>query len=178
MNTSKLINKIGISGLLKISLVAAIYVVLTVSLGELSYGPIQARVSELLNFLAFIDPLYIPALVLGCAISNFYSFGLIDVIVGSFSTFVATYLMYKSKNMLIASIWPTLCSLFIAAEFYFYLNLPFWASFATAALGEFFISTIIGYPIFKVLFKNKHFVNAILISKNKTKALSKLKVNI
>ena len=120
MKTSKLIGKVGVAGFLKISLVAAIYVALTVSLGEFSYGPVQARVSELLNFLAFIDPMYIPGLILGCAISNFYSFGWIDVIVGSFSTFVATYLMYKTKNMLLASIWPTVCCLFLAAEFYFY----------------------------------------------------------
>ena len=73
MNTSKLMKRVGIAGLIKISLVATIYIVTTLVFSEISFGPIQARPSELLNFLAFIDPLYIIALTLGCAISNFYS---------------------------------------------------------------------------------------------------------
>lgn len=177
MNNSKLISKIGVSGLIKISLVATIYTVVTIAFGDLSYGPIQARVSELLNFLAFIDPLYIPGLVIGCAISNFYSFGLIDVVVGSLATLISTYLMYKTKNMLFASFWPVMNSLFVALELFFLFNSPFWFNLATIAIGEFFIMTIVGYPLFKIIFKNKHFVEAVRIDKNKTVYLDKLSFN-
>ncbi len=62
-----------------IAVVAALYVVLTVSLGMLGYGPIQFRVSEILNLLALIHPIYIFAVGLGCAISNLYVYGIIDV---------------------------------------------------------------------------------------------------
>lgn len=175
MKTSRLMKKVGVSGLIKISLVATIYIVLTLVFSDISYGPIQARPSELLNFLAFIDPLYIIGLTLGCAISNFYSFGLIDVIVGSFATLLSTYLMYKSKNMLVASLWPIINCVFVAAELYFLFAQPFWFNLITIAIGEFLIMTIVGYPLFKfALFKNRHFVESVRIDKNNKTYLEKL----
>lgn len=174
MNTSKLMKRVGIAGLIKISLVATIYIVTTIVFSEISFGPIQARPSELLNFLAFIDPLYIIALTLGCAISNFYSFGLIDVLVGSIATLLSTYLMYKSKNMFIASLWPVINCVFVAAELYFCFSQPFWFNMITVALGEFLIMTIIGYPLFKVIFKNKKFIEAVRIDLNNKTYFEKL----
>lgn len=174
MNQSKLIKRIGVAGLLKISIVAAIYVVVTLSFGEFSFGPIQARPSELLNFLAFIDPLYIPALVLGCAISNFFSFGIIDVFVGSLATLISTYLMYKTKNMVIASLWPVMNCVFVATELFILFNSPFWINLTTIALGEFFIMTIVGIPVFKAIFKNKRFVEIVRIDLNNKTYLEKL----
>lgn len=174
MKNNSFIKKIGTAGMLKISMVATIYAVTTIAFGEFSYGAIQFRFSELLNFLAFIDPWYIPGLVLGCAISNFYSFGLIDVIVGSFATLLATYGMYKTKNMLIASLWPVINCVFVAAELYFLGLDSFWFSFGTIALGEFVIMTIVGIPLFKILFRNKHFVEILLIDNNNTAYLNKL----
>lgn len=165
---NKMKNKIGVQGLVKIGLVATIYILLTIAFPGISYGPIQARFSELLNFLAFIDPLYIPALVIGCAISNFYSFGLIDVLVGSFATFLSTYMMYKSRNMFVASLWPVINCIFIAGELFLVFNQPFWFNMITIGIGEFLVMTIIGYPIFKELFKNKKFVETILIDKTTT----------
>lgn len=172
---NSIIKKVGVAGLIKISIVATIYIVLTVAFGDLSYGPIQARPSELLNFLAFIDPLYIIALTLGCAISNFYSFGLIDVIVGSAATLLSTYLMYKSKNMIVASFWPVINSVFVAAELYFLGLAPFWFSLLTIAIGEFIIMTIVGVPVFKIIFKNKRFVQTVIIDKENKTYIEKLK---
>ena len=175
MKTSKLMKKVGVSGLIKISLVATIYIVLTLVFADLSYGPIQARPSELLNFLAFIDPLYIIGLTLGCAISNFYSFGLIDVLVGSFATLLSTYLIYRSRNLFVASLWPIVNCVFVASELYFLFAQPFWFNMATIAIGEFIIMTIVGYPLFKfALFKNKHFIEAVRIDKNNKTYLEKL----
>lgn len=173
MNKS-IIKKVGVVGLIKISIVVTIYIVSTIALGEFSYGPIQFRVSELLNFLAFIDPLYIIALTIGCAISNFYSFGIIDVFVGSFATLLSTYLMYKSKNMIIASLWPVINCVFVAGELYFLGIAPFWISLITIALGEFVIMTIIGVPVLKVIFKNKRFVETVIIDKENKNYIKKL----
>ena len=95
--------------LVKLAVVAAIYIVTTIALGQLSYwGPIGFRISEVLNFLAYIDPFYIISLTLGCAISNFYSFSIVDVFVGSFATLVATYAMWKTRNMAVSILWPVL----------------------------------------------------------------------
>lgn len=171
---NNIIKKIGVQGIAKIAIVAAIYVVLTISFPAISYGPIQARFSELLNFLAFIDPLYIPALVIGCAISNFFSFGIIDVFVGSLATLISTYLMYKTKNLFIASLWPIINCFFVAAELLVLFNQPFWFNMITIALGEFLIMTIIGYPIFKQIFKNKKFIESIRIDKSNLTYKTKL----
>lgn len=166
MQKTSFIRKIGVSGLIKVALVAAIYSVTTIVFGDLSYGPIQMRFSELLNFLAFIDPWYIPGLVLGCAISNFYSFGIIDVFVGSFATLLSTYLMYKSKNMIIASLWPIMNCVFVALELFVLGIAPFWFSLVTIAFGEFIIMCIIGIPVFNIIFRNKRFIQAIIIDRN------------
>lgn len=46
--------------------ITAIYAVLTLSLGFISYGPIQFRVAEIMMLLAFLDKGYIVGLTLGC----------------------------------------------------------------------------------------------------------------
>lgn len=76
--------------LAQVAFVAALYVVLTITppLNAISYGAYQFRVSEMLNFMAFYNRKYIIGLTLGCMIANFYSFGLIDVVVGGLSTLV------------------------------------------------------------------------------------------
>ena len=73
-----------------IAIVAALYVILTMTpgLSAISYGPIQFRVSEMLNFTAFFNKKYIIAVTIGCMISNFLSFTWVDVIVGGLSTLV------------------------------------------------------------------------------------------
>ena len=63
-----------------IAIVAAIYVVLTITppLNAISYGAYQFRISEMMNFLAFYNPKYIIGVTIGCMIANFFSFGVID----------------------------------------------------------------------------------------------------
>ncbi|MCC9296283.1 QueT transporter family protein [Clostridium sp. WLY-B-L2] len=149
--------------LVKLAVVAAIYIVVTIALGQLSYwGPIGFRISEVLNFLAFIDPFYIISLTLGCAISNFYSFSIVDVFVGSFATFVATYAMWKTKNMAVSIIWPVLGSAAIAEELHVLYKVPFFYTFFTQAVGELAVM-ILGYFLFKKIFKNSAFLDRIKI---------------
>lgn len=151
--------------LVKSAVVAGLYAALTITLGFMSYGPIQFRISEVMTLLAFIDPLYILGLVLGCAISNITStIGIIDIVVGSLSTLIAVYLIRNTKNLFIASLWPTIInSVFVGAELYYVLGLPFWLSTLQVAIGEFVVVTIIGYPLFKYVLKNKNLVDALRI---------------
>ncbi|MCY6369588.1 QueT transporter family protein [Clostridium ganghwense] len=153
--------------LVKSAVVAGLYAVLTMTLGFMSYGPIQFRIAEVMTLLAFIDPLYIPGLVLGCAISNITStIGIIDIIVGSFATLITVYLISKTKNLFIASLWPTINSVFVGAELYYVLGLPFWLSTLQVAIGEFVVVTLIGYPLFKYgILNNKNIVNTLKINK-------------
>ncbi|KYH28137.1 MULTISPECIES: QueT transporter family protein [Clostridium] len=158
-----------INKLVKIALVAAVYAVLTIAIAPISYGAVQFRLSEVMTLLAFIDPLYIPGLVLGCAIANLYStVGVVDVVVGTFATFLSVYMISKSKKLFIATLWPTLFNGFIiGGELYFVLKLPFWLSSAQVALGEFVVVTVIGYPLFRWLLSNKHIVSVLKIRETK-----------
>jgi len=142
--------------LMKTVIVAALYAALTVGLAPISYGPMQFRLSELLVVLAFIDKKYIPGLVLGCAIANMFSpFGIVDVIVGTIATFISVYAMSKTKNLFLATLWPTINCVFIGAELYYVAGFPFWLTTLYVAVGEFAVVTVIGYPLFKLLMKNE-----------------------
>lgn len=155
-----------VNKIVRIAIVAALYAVLTVAIAPIGYGAIQFRLSEVMTLLAFIDPLYIPGLVLGCAIANFFSpLGMIDVVVGSIATFISVYMISKSKNLFVASLWPTINCVFVGAELYFLSNIPFWLTTLQIAMGEFVVVTIIGYPLFKILLSNKQVVHALKISK-------------
>lgn len=154
------LKEISLNRLIKIALVAAIYAALTIGLAPISYGPIQFRLSEVLVLLAFIDPLYVPGLVLGCVIANLTSpFGIMDVFIGSFATFAAVYMITKSKNLFIASLCPAINGIFIGAELYFLTNAPLIATILYVALGELAVVTLIGYPLFKVLTNNNKLVS-------------------
>ena len=67
--------------MVQIAIVIALYVIITVVLGPLGSGAVQFRLSELFNFLAFYNRKYIWAVTIGCMISNYMVFGIVDVIV-------------------------------------------------------------------------------------------------
>ncbi len=152
----------NIKKLVKIAITAALYAAFTMAIAPLSYGAVQFRFSEVMTLLAFIDPLYIPGLVLGCALSNIYSpLGIIDVLVGTTATLISVYMISKTKSLFIATLWPTINCVFVGAELYFVLHQPFWISTLYVCLGEFVVVTCIGYPLFKLLLKRKDVLNVL-----------------
>lgn len=74
--------------LTKIAVVAALYVVITLLIAPIAFGPVQFRISESLNFLALHNKRYIWAVSIGVFIANFITYGAIDMLVGSISTFI------------------------------------------------------------------------------------------
>lgn len=148
--------------LVRSSVIAALYLVLTYSLPALAYGPIQFRLSEVMTILAFIDPFYILPLTLGCAIANISSpFGLIDVIVGSLASFLALYSMSKVKNIYLASLFPALFSILIGLEILIISNEPvnFFLVTAQIMFSEFVVVSIIGVSFYKLIEKNTYVIN-------------------
>ena len=148
--------------LVRISVIAALYVVLTLALPAMAYGPIQFRLSEVMTLLAFIDPFYILPLTLGCAIANIGSpFGIIDIIVGSLASFLALYSMSKTKNIYIASLFPTLFCILIGLEILFLSNEPINLFLITGQImiSEFIVVSIIGVSLFKIIEKNDYMMN-------------------
>lgn len=107
--------------------IAALYFVLTFFLSPISFGPVQVRISEALTLLPFIFPEAIFGVTLGCIIANLSSpFGVIDVVLGSFLTFVASVLTwligkYLKKKML-APLPPILLNAFGVAFYVVFLS--------------------------------------------------------
>lgn len=83
------------------AMIAAIYVVLTVTLAPISYGPIQFRISEALCILPYFTPAAIPGLFIGCLLSNLIgTAAALDVIFGSLATLigaVGSYALRRTK---------------------------------------------------------------------------------
>lgn len=147
-------------------IIAAAYAVSTLAIAPLSFGPIQLRFSEVLVLLAFIDAAYAPGLIIGCIIANCFSpMGMTDVIVGTACTAAALLGVVKSKNLFVATLWPTICNSFIGVELHFLLGLPLIFSMVTVALGEFAVVTCIGYPMFSRIMANKKLCEQLTIRK-------------
>ncbi|MGT2925926.1 QueT transporter family protein [Streptococcus cuniculipharyngis] len=151
----------------QVALVAAIYIVFTVlpPFNAISYGPYQFRLSEMLNFLAFYHPKYILAVTLGCMIANFYSFGLIDVVVGGLSTLIFVSLGVKlfkgyqkdylfkgqlNKAFFYFSIFFALSMVTVAAELAIIAKAPFFWTWLTTGLGE-LLSLLVGSLVIEKL---------------------------
>lgn len=150
--------------LIKMAIVAAIYIALTFVFAPMSFLGIQFRFSEVMVLLAIVDPLYIPALTIGCFISNFLlsPMGMVDVIIGTAATLFSLIAMSKTKNLFVASLWPTIFNaIMVGAELYYVLNLPFWLSVFQVAIGEFTVVSIVGVVIFKYILKNRSLLNTL-----------------
>ena len=142
------------------AVIAALYAFLTYSIYPISYGIIQLRLSEVMTLLAYISPKYRKGLILGCAIANWGSpLGILDVIVGTIATAISVYGISKTKNLFLATLWPTINAVFIAFELYFLSKESFWYGFFSIAVSELIVVTGIGYPFFKFLLTKEKFIS-------------------
>lgn len=153
--------------LVRQGIVAALYAVLTLAFPNLAYGPLQFRASEAMTLLAFFNPEYIWGLTLGCFIANIFSPYILDIIIGTFASFIAVYFMSKCKNIFVASIIPAIANILIGVQIYFVTKgeAAFFLTTGQIMLSEIIIVTIIGVPLFKLLTKNKEFVNILDLDK-------------
>ncbi len=154
----------------KYGLVMALYIVLSLLMPQMGYGPIQFRLAEILTLLAFVDSSYVLPITLACAIVNFWSpFGLVDVVFGSLHSFIALKAMTKTDNIYLASIFPAIFSVIIALEILIFSPeaISFFLVAGQIMLSQFIIVSLIGVPIFKVIMKNEYLMNLITINGNK-----------
>ncbi len=81
--------------LCRAGIIAALYAALTYLFAPLAFGPVQVRPAEALCLLPLFFPEAIPALTVGCILSNLSSpYFFYDVTVGSAATLVAASLTY------------------------------------------------------------------------------------
>jgi len=134
---------------------AAVYMAATLAVAPVAYGSVQFRVSEVMVLLAWVNPVFAPGLILGCALANLFSpLGVIDLLFGTFHTFCSVMMIRRTKNMAVASLWPTIFSFIIGLELYIAFDAPFVVSTLWVMLGEFICITCIGCIVFAILRKN------------------------
>lgn len=158
MNSSTLKNsqRLVVGELTKTSLVAALYVAVTLLLSVISFGAVQLRLSEMFNYLALYHKRYIVAITAGVVIANFMSpTWILDVPIGGTATLLVLLLCRRItrniKNqkvkMGITAVIFTISMFTVAGQLTILLGLPFWPTYATVALGELFSMTVGGIII-------------------------------
>ena len=81
------------------ALIAALYVVLTLTFAPISFGPVQMRISEALAIMPFFTSAAVPGLFIGCIIANMLGGGIaVDVIFGSIATLIGAWAGRKLKH--------------------------------------------------------------------------------
>lgn len=145
-------------------IIAAIYIVLTYFLAPISYGPIQARVSETMTIFPIFSANMIPGLAVGCLVSNLLNpenLGPVDIIGGTLATVLAGVVsaVIGKKNKWLGIIPPVLFNGLIVGGY-----LPFllfdtvtWKevvfTMLTVAGGEAAVLVVLGLPLIAVMEK-------------------------
>jgi uncharacterized membrane protein len=142
--------------LIEISVIAALYVVLTIVVQPISFREIQFRLSEILMLLVFYNRKYSVSLILGCLIANLWSpYLLWDMIFGTLATALSCLFMVKSKSLIVASIWPTIFNaLIVGAEIAILSDISYLFCILTVGFGELVVVTVFGTIVFKTLKQN------------------------
>ncbi|MBR2645952.1 MAG: QueT transporter family protein [Clostridia bacterium] len=109
--------------LCRAGVIAALYVALTYAFGPLPFiPPLQVRLAEALCILPLFFPEAVPALYVGCMLSNISSpYVVYDVFLGSLATLIAAFGTYMVgrffKNdgfrILLGGLFPVLCNAII-----------------------------------------------------------------
>ena len=87
--------------LCRAGVIAALYVALTYAFAPLAFGPFQIRPAEALCILPVFFPEAIPALYIGCMLSNLASpYFVYDVLIGSLATLLAAFTSYMVGRFL------------------------------------------------------------------------------
>ena len=103
--------------LCRAGIIAALYVVLTYAFMSFAFGPVQIRPAEALCILPLFFPEAVPALFVGCMLSNIVSqYSVYDVIFGSLTTLVAAlgtfgvgkYIKKDLPKILLGGLFPVL----------------------------------------------------------------------
>ena len=155
-----------IKDIVRLSIISALYVVLTV-MNPFSYNMIQFRISEILMLLCFFRKDYSFALIVGCFISNLFSeIMLYDIIFGTFATVISCIVINNTKNIYIAGIAPVVFNgLIVGAELSIAFQTPYFLNVFWVSLGE-FVVMIIGVLAFLKLKNNTVFMELIKANRN------------
>ncbi len=154
---SKETSRTALNEMTKTALVAAVYVAVTLLLAVISFGAIQFRMAEMFNYLALFNKRYVAAVTLGVVIANFMSpTWILDVPIGGIATFLMLILCRAVTKNMKNDIWKiavtavlfALSMFTVAGQLTILFDLPFWATYLTAGLGELLSMTVGGVLIY------------------------------
>lgn len=163
------------TAIVRTAVIAALYTVVSLALAPFSFGTIQVRIAEALTMLPLLDKKTIPAVTLGCFLTNILGValgvnptGMIDAVVGTAATFLAAYgtWYFRDKQIhgipVLSILMPVLLNfLFVGSELSFlFFDGNFWLGLlimgAQVAAGE-CIAAVLGYILTRALRKTKLF---------------------
>lgn len=145
--------------LAQMSIIAAIYIAVSLMLSGLSFGAIQIRPAEMFNHLAIYKKKYIIAIAIAVFIVNLFSpLGVIDVVVGTLSTLLTMtsihYVTKMFKNEVVKYVASTILGVVlmfpIAIEVAYIYHLPFLITYLTIMLGEFIAMGVGGFVMYEI----------------------------
>ncbi|MBQ2816728.1 MAG: QueT transporter family protein [Clostridia bacterium] len=149
--------KLDTKAITRASIIAAIYTAISLLLAPISFGQVQVRLSEALTLLPIFLPEAVPALFIGCLISNMIGgMGILDIVFGSLCTLIAaifTYLLRK-KSAFISAAPPVIINAFgVAAVLHFASGLPYFITVLWVGLGQVLSVYFVGIPLMALLKK-------------------------
>lgn len=102
------------------SIIAAIYISVSLVLSGLSFGAIQVRPAEMFNHLAIYKKKYIVAITIAVFIVNLFSpLGVIDMVVGTLSTLLTMTTIYYVTRLFKNEVAKYVSSTFIGVVLMF-----------------------------------------------------------
>jgi len=147
------------------ALIAALYIAISLVLEPLTFLSVQFRVPEMFNHLVVYNNRYFFGIVVGVFITNLFSpLGIYDLIFGVGHSVISLGLLIlikrtvknTTKLMIINTLIFTVTMAIIALELTLALELPFFLTYLTTALGEFGVMAI-GIPVMQLLNKTLKF---------------------
>jgi len=153
--------------LCRAGIIAALYVALTYAFAPFAFGPFQIRPAEAFCILPLFFPESVPALYIGCMVSNLASpYFVYDVFIGSLATLIAAFGAYlvgryakkDAVKILLGGIFPVLCNAFIipsvivflcgGTEGYASAQIAYWSFFGSLFLTESVWVYGLGIPLY------------------------------
>lgn len=153
MNRSSSAN---VRALTRAALIAALYAALTLLLAPISYGEIQIRFSEALTLLPVLLPEAVPALTVGCLLSNVLGgCTILDIVFGTLATLLAACCTRLLRSrMWLAAAMPVLFNGVIVGAVVHYAYapvMPLPLCMLSVAAGEAIVCFAVGPMLLRVL---------------------------
>ncbi len=166
---SKMIKNESITRTVRAGMIAALYVALTLAVAPVGFGSLQFRPSEALTILPLYFPEAIPALFVGCLISNIVSaYGIADILFGSAATLIAAYLTSRARNKYTAPIPSVIINALVIGVMISVMSVPeggeaFWTTLCvnilSLAVSQGCVCYLLGVPLATAIEKHGKKIN-------------------